>query len=96
MAHDRATHPYGPPSDDPWRTDRPASQHSARTRRRRADASHWHWLLFVPIVVPLLVPFYNRIEPTLFGLPFYYWSQLSFAALSGLVVAIVHLATRGR
>jgi hypothetical protein len=75
---------------------RPDSRHTARPRRRRADASRWHWLLFVPIVVPLLTPLYNRLEPTLFGLPFYYWSQLSFAVLSGLVIAIVHVATKRR
>jgi hypothetical protein len=50
----------------------------------------------VPIVVPLLTPLYNRIEPTLFGLPFYYWSQLGFAVLSSIVIAIVHVATKGR
>jgi hypothetical protein len=68
----------------------------ARTRRRRLDASRWHWLLFIPIVVPLLTPLYNRIHPELFGLPFYYWSQLSFALLSTVVIAIVHVATKGR
>ena len=68
----------------------------SRPRRRRADASHWHWLLFVPIVVPLLTPLYNRLEPALFGLPFYYWSQLSFAVLSTVVITIVHIATKGR
>jgi hypothetical protein len=46
--------------------------------------------------VPLLTPLYNRLEPALFGLPFYYWSQLSFALLSGLVIAIVHVATKRR
>jgi uncharacterized protein DUF3311 len=66
----------------------------SRPRRRRADASHWHWLLFVPIVVPLLTPLYNRLEPALFGLPFYYWSQLSFAVLSTVVIAVVHVATK--
>lgn len=65
-------------------------------RRRRADASHWHWLLFVPIVLPLVTPLYNRMEPALFGLPFYYWCQLAFAGLAAVVVAIVHTATKRR
>jgi hypothetical protein len=33
-------------------------------------------LLLVPYVALLWVPFYNRIEPTLFGIPFFYWFQM--------------------
>ena len=32
------------------------------------------------MVMPLLVPLYNRIEPRLFGLPFFYWYQLACVA----------------
>ncbi len=28
--------------------------------------------------VPLLVPLYNQVEPTLFGWPRFYWLQLAF------------------
>src|SRR5262245_22413883 len=54
------------------------------------DTSPWRWLLFIPIVLPLVVPLYNRMDPRLFGLPFFYWCQLGFAGLSTVVVAIVH------
>ena len=27
---------------------------------RRSDHSPWNWLLLIPIVLPLLVPIYNR------------------------------------
>lgn len=87
---------FGRHSDIPGRGGRPRPGASGTRRRRRPDASRWHWLLLVPIVVPLLTPLYNRIEPTLFGLPFYYWSQLSFAVLSTVVITIVHIATKGR
>jgi hypothetical protein len=63
-------------------------------RTRRLDASGWHWLLWVPIVVPLWPALYNRIEPTLGGLPFYYWGQLAFALLAASTIAIVHIATK--
>jgi hypothetical protein len=72
--------------------DRPSSPR--RTRTRRLDASRWHWLLLLPIVVPLFPPLYNRVEPTLGGVPFFYWGQLSFALLASAVVTIVHLATK--
>ncbi|PZM95311.1 MAG: hypothetical protein DIU79_07700 [Actinobacteria bacterium] len=64
--------------------------------RHRLDTNKWHWLLLIPVIVPLSVPLYNRIEPTLGGVPFYYWAQLSFALLATVVVAIVHVATKDR
>ena len=30
----------------------------------------WHWLLLVPILLPLCTPLYNRTNPQFFGLPF--------------------------
>ena len=32
------------------------------------------WIL-VPFVALLWVPIFNRVEPTLFGIPFFYWYQ---------------------
>jgi len=64
--------------------------------RYRQDTSPWHWLLFIPVIVPLTVPIYNRLEPDFGGIPFYYWAQLSFALLATVVIAIVHVATKGR
>lgn len=61
---------------------------------RRSDRSPWNWLLLVPIVVPLLVPIYNKIEPTLFGWPLFYWLQLAFVALGVLTTSIVYRMTR--
>ena len=60
----------------------------------RSDRSPWNWLLLVPIVVPLLVPLYNRVEPTLFGWPFFYWFQLALVGLGVLTTVIVYRATR--
>jgi hypothetical protein len=66
------------------------------TRARALDRSRWHWLLFVPVLVALFPPLFNRIEPTFMGLPFYYWGQLAFALLACLTIAFVHLATGTR
>jgi uncharacterized membrane protein len=43
-------------------------------------------LLGVGIVVPLLVPLYDKTSPTLIGFPFYYWFQF-------LMIPIVSLLT---
>lgn len=68
----------------------------ATKRTRRADSSRWHWLLLIPILLPLLPPIYNRMEPSLLGLPFFYWCQLAFAGVAAVTTAIVHLATKDR
>jgi hypothetical protein len=61
---------------------------------QRSDRSPWNWLLLFPIVVPLLVPLYNKVEPTVFGWPLFYWLQLAFVALGVLSTSIVYRMTR--
>jgi hypothetical protein len=61
---------------------------------RRSDRSPWNWLLLVPIVVPLIVPLYNSVEPTLGGWPLFYWLQLAFVALGVVTTVIVYRMTR--
>ncbi|MEV0136547.1 DUF3311 domain-containing protein [Dactylosporangium sp. NPDC050688] len=53
-----------------------------------------YWLLVVPTVAPLVVPLYNRLDPQLLGVPFFYWYQLACAALATVVISIVYLGTR--
>ena len=74
------------------RPDRLDDQVPRRTGRQ--DKNPWHWLLLIPIVVPLMPIIYNRIEPTLFGVPFFYWGQLAFAFLASIVIAIVNMMDR--
>ncbi len=38
-----------------------------------SDRSLWNWLLFLPIVVPLLTPLFNRTLPGALGIPAFYW-----------------------
>jgi uncharacterized membrane protein YhdT len=55
-----------------------------------------YWLLVVVVVVPLLVPLYDRMYPMLFGFPFYYWFQLAFIVFSMLAMTVIRLATKRR
>lgn len=64
--------------------------------RRRTDRSRWNWLLLIPIIVPLLTPIYNRVEPDLGGMPFFYWCQLAFIALGVGTATIVYQKTKAR
>jgi hypothetical protein len=53
-------------------------------------------LLVLAAVAPLLVPLYDRTDPTLFGFPFYYWCQLGFVLLAMLALTVFRLSTRRR
>ncbi len=47
-------------------------------------------LLAVPCIAVLVVPFYNRIDPVLFGIPFLYWWLGLWAPLSSLFIALAY------
>jgi hypothetical protein len=53
------------------------------------------FLLLIPMLV-LYVPFYNMVEPTLFGFPFFYWFQLAWIFASMIITAFVYYATEPR
>ena len=51
-------------------------------------------ILLVGIVVPLLVGTYAKVEPTLFGFPFFYWYQLLWVFLAAGLVGLSYLLLR--
>jgi hypothetical protein len=51
-----------------------------------------HLLLAVPFIALLWVPFYNRALPALDGIPFFYWYQIVWVALTALILFAVYLA----
>ena len=61
---------------------------------RRSDRSPWNWLLLIPIVVPLIVPIYNSVDPKLGAWPLFYWLQLAFVALGVATTVLVYRMTR--
>ena len=48
-------------------------------------------LLVIPFVMALWVPSYNRIEPTLADIPFFYWYQLAWVLIGAVIVLAVYL-----
>jgi hypothetical protein len=62
----------------------------------RSDRSPWHWLLLVPIVVPLLVVLFNGSQPTLLGFPRFYWLQLAFIVVGVATTTFVYQVTKRR
>jgi hypothetical protein len=68
--------------------------HALSAAQRTIAGRRWWYLLFlVQFVAVLWPPFYNRIEPVWLGLPFFYWYQLLWVAISALVTAVVYWAT---
>lgn len=52
------------------------------------------WVLIVPFIAILDVPVYNRLEPALFGLPFFYWYQLAWILIAALLIFSLHRSER--
>jgi hypothetical protein len=52
------------------------------------------WLA-VPCVLALWAPLYNRIEPQIFGAPFFYWFQMLLVPASALGIYIADRQRRG-
>jgi Protein of unknown function (DUF3311) len=60
---------------------------------RKNGWSWWYLVLLVQFVLCLAVPFYNKLEPSFIGLPFFYWSQLALVVVGAALTAIVYFAT---
>jgi uncharacterized protein DUF3311 len=50
----------------------------------------WRWLLALPFIALLWVPFYNAIEPTLGGFPFFYWYQLLWLLITSALIIFLY------
>jgi hypothetical protein len=45
-----------------------------------------HLLLIIPFVAVLWTPFYNSSEPSLAGVPFFYWYQMLWIVLGAAIL----------
>ena len=51
-------------------------------------------LLLLPFAAMLWVPSYNRVEPELAGIPFFYWYQMLWIVLGALILLPAFLGER--
>jgi hypothetical protein len=63
------------------------------TPRKRTVWSWWYLLFVFQFVALLWPPFYNKVEPDWLGVPFFYWYQLLWVAISAVITAAIYLAT---
>ena len=65
----------------------------ADSKKKVGGWSWWYLLFIIQIAVALWPPLYNRVEPTLIGIPFFYWFQLLWVIVSAVFTAVVYFAT---
>ena len=51
-------------------------------------------LLLLPFVTMLWVSSYNMIEPSIAGIPFFYWYQLLWVLIGGALIGLVYWLER--
>ena len=73
-----------------------SEQQDAGGPGRSNGRSRWHWLLVVPIIVPLLTFLYNGKNPYFLGFPRFYWLQLAFIILGVGTTTLVYQLTKDR
>jgi hypothetical protein len=55
-----------------------------------AGVDRMRMLLLLPFIGLLWVPFYNDLEPALFGFPFFYWYQLAWVPVTSVLIWLVY------
>ena len=60
-------------------------------KKQRRKIHRVYLCLLLPYLAFAWVPFYNRIEPQLLGVPFFYWWQMAWVVLTALCIVPVYL-----
>lgn len=50
----------------------------------------WLLLLLLPFAGLLYPPLYNRVDPQIFGFPFFYWYQFAWVILASALMGLVY------
>lgn len=61
---------------------------------RQHGWSWWYLLFVIQFAAVLWPPLYNRAEPQLIGVPFFYWYQLLVVLIAAVFNAIVYFAVK--
>jgi hypothetical protein len=72
-----------------------AARGDAPNTRPHDVNKQWYWLLLVPLFGVLIPPIYNRADPELIGIPFFYWYEMVWIPISVLCTVLVYRKTRG-
>jgi uncharacterized protein DUF3311 len=53
----------------------------------------WNLLLLIPLAW-LITPLYNKTDPALFGMPFFYWFLLAGIPVAAICTSVVYLMSK--
>jgi hypothetical protein len=72
-------------------SDQDAQSRGTENRSETRDRSRW-WLLLLllPYIGLLYPPIYSRLEPELWGIPFFIWYQFLWVLLTVAITAVVY------
>ncbi len=68
-------------------------QNANQQSHERSAWSWWYLLFLIQFVAVLWPPFYNSVEPSWGGIPFFYWYQMLWVIIGAVLTAIVYFAT---
>lgn len=84
------------PDSPPESATRPTGQPpTGPNTHRHWRYHHVNWLLIIPLIGVLVPQFYNFTNPSIGGMPFFYWYQLAWIAVSVAITWLVYHVTRG-
>jgi Protein of unknown function (DUF3311) len=62
-------------------------------RARQARGRAWYLLFLIPMAATLIPPIYNTKDPTLIGIPFFYWYLMAWVLATVVLMVIVNRFT---
>ncbi len=62
------------------------------TQEQRGGWRWWYLLFLFQFVLVLWPPFFNKVEPSWIGIPFFYWYQLLCVIIGAVLTAVVYFA----
>jgi hypothetical protein len=54
------------------------------------------WILILPAIGLIFPAFYARATPELFGFPFFYWYQIAWILITGLLTAVAYFISESK
>ena len=54
------------------------------------------WILILPAIGLIFPAFYARATPALFGFPFFYWYQIAWILITGLLTAVAYFISESK
>lgn len=63
---------------------------------RKSRRAYWYWLLILPALGLMFPGIYAKRYPEFIGFPFFYWYQMAWIVLTGILTGVVYIGTRDR